>query len=96
MLQGVPVRLLRKDVGQEAKKESEGEVKRLSITEARKICESLGARGVIVIAFSEDDMAGTNYGATRAECADLGQTLDAIIESMQTGNLIVWRKNHGV
>lgn len=39
-------------------------MKRLSITEARKICESLGARGVIVIAFSEDGMAGTSYGAT--------------------------------
>lgn len=78
---------------EQAGEESEGEeVKRLSITEARKICESLGARGVIVIAFSEDDMAGTSYGATQAECADLGQTLEAIIAKIETGAIPVWRR----
>lgn len=67
-------------------------MKRLSITEARKICESLGARGVIVIAFSEDDMAGTSYGATRAECADLGMTLEAIMDEIETEDISVWRR----
>lgn len=65
-------------------------MKRLSITEARQICEKLGARGVIVIAFSEDDMAGTSYGATREECADLAETLEVIAEKIEQEQILVW------
>ncbi len=65
-------------------------MKRLSITEARQICEKLGARGVIVLSFSEDNIAGTSYGATRAECSDLGRTLDAIVDEISSERIGVW------
>jgi hypothetical protein len=65
-------------------------VKRVSITEARRICEQIGARGVIVLSFDEDDVQGTSYGATREECADLAETLEAIAEKIEREEILVW------
>lgn len=66
-------------------------MKRPTITQAKKICEELRARGVIVLAFDEDDFQGVSYGETRAECSQLGQTMDAICDEISAGRIGVWR-----
>lgn len=55
------------------------------ITDARKLCEALGARSVIVIAFEGNRYAAASYGETRAACASTGKTLDAIVGHMDQG-----------
>lgn len=52
------------------------------ITDARKLCEALGARSVIVIACEGSRYAAASYGETRAECASTGKTLDAIADAL--------------
>ena len=60
------------------------------IHHARTLCESLKARGVIVLAFTEDNVAAASYGETKAECAQLKGTLDAIIRDIEEGEIPVW------
>ena len=72
-------------------------MKHPTITQARTICEALGAtyttdpvRGVIVLAFSRGNVAGASYGETKAECKQVGYTLDRIIEYIMGGLIPVW------
>ncbi len=55
------------------------------ITDARKVCEALGARSVIVIAFEGDRYGAVSYGETKAECKSTGETLDAIVNRLRDG-----------
>ena len=64
---------------------------RPTITQARRICDELKARGVIILAFTEDNFAGASYGETRGECRQLGVTLDAIVDDINAGRIPVWR-----
>ncbi len=65
-------------------------VKRPTIRQAQTICESLGARAVIVLALSEDGFAVASYGATKAECSQTGHTLDKIVDAIGDGSIPVW------
>ena len=61
-----------------------------TITQAKRICEAVKARGVIVIAFDEESVAGASYGETKPECKDMGVLLDAIVADIQSGRLQPW------
>lgn len=61
-----------------------------TVPQARQVCAALGARGVIVLAFSRDNVAGASYGETKAECGQLGYTLDRIIEHLCDGRIPMW------
>ncbi|HWQ54850.1 MAG TPA: hypothetical protein VN442_14280 [Bryobacteraceae bacterium] len=63
---------------------------RPTITQARRICEALKARGVIILAFTEDNFAGASYGETKGECGQLGRVLDKIASLMGSGFVRVW------
>ena len=65
-------------------------MKRPTIQQAHAICDSLKARGVIVLAFSGDDAAGASYGETKGECQQIGYTLDRIVEDIMSGRIPVW------
>lgn len=65
-------------------------MKRPTIQQTHAICDSLKARGVIVLAFSEDGVAGASYGETRGECKQLSYTLDCIIDAINEGRIPVW------
>ena len=55
------------------------------------MCESLKARAVIVLAFSEDGIAGASYGETKLECQQIGYTLDRIVEeAIEDGQIPMW------
>ena len=58
-------------------------LKRPTVLQTHAICESLKARAVIVLAFSEDGVAGASYGETRLECSQIGYTLDRIVEAIE-------------
>jgi hypothetical protein len=63
-------------------------VRRVSIADARRVCESLGARQVIVLVFDADGrFSASSYGETRAECGRVGKTLDAICDRLDDGRL---------
>lgn len=66
-------------------------MKRPTITDAKTICERIGARAVIVIALYPDNFAGASYGETKRECGQTGYTLDRIMEEIQSGGIPVWR-----
>lgn len=57
------------------------------IGDAKRICEELGARSVVVLAFEGDKLAAVSYGETKAECASTGRTLDAIYDALMQGRL---------
>ena len=65
-------------------------MKQPTISQARAICDAVKARGVIVLAFSKDNVAGASYGETKAECGQLGYTLDRIIEDLCEGRIPMW------
>lgn len=65
-------------------------MKRPTVHQTHAICESLNARAVIILAFSEDSIAGASYGETKRECQQTGYTLDLIIEALESGVIPVW------
>ena len=65
-------------------------MKRPTVHQAHAICDSVKARGVIVLAFSDDNVAGASYGETKAECKQIAFTLDEIIEAIQEGQIPIW------
>ena len=65
-------------------------MKKPTISQARSICDSLNVRAVIILAFSEDNVAGASYGETKLECQQTGYTLDRIIEDLCEGRIPVW------
>lgn len=59
-----------------------------SITAARRVCEAIGARQVVVVAFDGDGCyAVTSYGETKAECAAVALLCDAIANDLTSGRL---------
>jgi len=70
-------------------------MKKPTIAQAKAICEALKARGVIVLAFTEDDVAGASYAASRSECQQLGYTLDCIIDAISDGRCTTWTDSMG-
>ena len=59
-----------------------------TITAARKCCETIGARQVVVIAFDRDGHFGViSYGDTKAECAAVRPLCDAIADALARGAL---------
>ena len=65
-------------------------MKQPTVHQAHGICDSVKARGVIVLAFSGNNVAGASYGETKAECKQIGYTLDLIIEGIMEGRIPVW------
>ena len=63
-----------------------------TVHQAHAICDSLKARAVIVLALTDDNVAGSSYGETKLECQQVGYTLDRIIEAIQAGFIPVWAK----
>ena len=61
-----------------------------TINQAKRICEAIKARGVIVLAFDEEAVAGASYGETKPECKDMGVLLDGIVALVQSGELQPW------
>jgi len=63
-------------------------VKRVRITDARRIAEANGARQVVVVAFDADGhFAAASYGETTRECRAVGLLLDAIADRLNDGRL---------
>lgn len=64
---------------------------RLSITDARRVCEKVGARQVVIVAFTDTDPAiafrVVSYGDTKAECAAVRPLCDAIADRLIDGSL---------
>lgn len=61
---------------------------RATITEARRACEAIGARQVVIIAFDVDGrFAVTSYGETKAECAAVRTLCDRIADDLRSGRL---------
>lgn len=54
-------------------------MKRPTVRQAHAICESVKAKAVIILALSDDQVAGASYGETRALCKQAGYTLDCIV-----------------
>jgi hypothetical protein len=52
------------------------------ISDAKAICQSLGARSVILIVIDKDRYASVSYGETKAECTMTGRLLDRICEKV--------------
>ena len=65
-------------------------MKRPIVRQTHAICESLKARAVIVLAFSEGGVAGASYGETKLECSQIGYTLDRIVEAIEAGEIPMW------
>lgn len=65
-------------------------MKRPTIKQAKQICESLNARAVIVLMLDQEAIAGSSYAQTKAECKQAGETLDEIINAIDTGKIPVW------
>lgn len=62
----------------------------VTIGDARKICEKVGARGVIVLSFSAAAFSAASYGQTKAECRQVGKLLDRIVSMLASGDLKAW------
>ena len=63
-------------------------MKKMTITEVRRIVEAHGAQQGIVILFGSGRFASASYGVTKALCARVGKTLDAIADGLRDGKVI--------
>ena len=70
-------------------------MKRLTIQQARAICSANQARGVIILAFTDDAIGGVSYGDTKSDCKQLAYTLDSIIDKINEGHIPVWQDSMG-
>ena len=61
-----------------------------TVADASALCRKLGARGVIVLAFDEEQFASGSYGMTRVECRDMAALSDAIFSDIRANNYPVW------
>ncbi len=64
----------------------------VEITDARKVCRELGARGVIIIAVDRDRYASASYGATNQECGLMRVTLRSIARKIESGEIPIWEE----
>ena len=65
-------------------------MRRPTVHQAHGIRDLLKCRGVIILAFTEDDYAGSSYGETTAECKQMAYTLDSIVADIESGRTPVW------
>lgn len=63
---------------------------RPTVHQAHAIRDLLKVRAVIILALSEDNVAGASYGETKKECKETAYTMDRIIEDIQEGRIPVW------
>lgn len=66
-----------------------------TISEAKRICERIGARGVIVLAFDEERFTGASYGETKHECRQVGRLMDRILREIEEERIEVWDDRYG-
>lgn len=58
-------------------------MKAIPIAKVRALSEAAGGRGAILLVFDgEGNYSGASYGDTRAECKELGRTLDEICDGL--------------
>jgi len=62
-----------------------------TIAEAKKFAKSHGASGAVLIAFTDDDVAATSYGADRRRCSDMETCMDKLIDALESGAVTAWR-----
>jgi len=55
--------------------------KSMSIAQVRELGRKLEARGVIILVFDDEVVAGTSWGRTRQDCKLLGQWMDDLIDN---------------
>lgn len=65
---------------------NEDVLKQKAVGHARCLARQYGARGVVVLVFDQDRVAGASYGETKAECKKLGKVLDGIVDELQSKN----------
>lgn len=61
-----------------------------TIDEARTLCERIGAKGVIILAFTKARFVSVSYGTTTAHCRSMGKLNDKIAEMIEAGDLAAW------
>ena len=69
---------------------NEDVLKQKAVGHARWLARQYGARGVVVLVFDQDRVAGASYGETKAECKKLGQVLDGIVDELQLEGPSAW------
>lgn len=69
-------------------------LKQKAVGHARWLARQYGARGVVVLVFDGDHVAGASYGETRAECKRLGHVLDGIVDELLSAGPSAWNP-HG-
>jgi hypothetical protein len=63
-------------------------MRQLKVGDARKVCESLQARQVVVVAFDGGGaFAVASYGETTRECAEVKPLCDDIAKGLMDGRL---------
>lgn len=61
---------------------------RATIASARRTCEEIGARQVIVLAFDGSGrFAVVSYGETRQECRAVARVADVLADGLKSGDI---------
>lgn len=63
-------------------------LRKVTITDVRRLVEAHGAAQGIVILFGEGRFASASYGTTKALCARVAKTLDAIADGLKSGGIV--------
>lgn len=62
----------------------------VSVARLRTAAKREGYRGVIVLVFGDENMAGSSYGSDRADCDDMGRLLDSVMDQVEAGEIGGW------
>lgn len=62
-------------------------MKKIAISEARRLAEQSGAETIVVFAFTDDQFSAVSYGVTNVKCRSAARWLDAIADDLKNGNI---------
>jgi len=65
-------------------------MKPLSIEAAKRFAKSIGADGVVILAFTRDQFAHTTYGRNREDCSIMRQLAEYLAIPIESGALDPW------
>lgn len=70
------------------------QIGKIKVEDARRLAKQLRARGLIVIAFDDDNYASASYGKSKRDCTDMAGLADAITDAIEHEVFTAWSKRN--
>jgi hypothetical protein len=70
------------------------QIGKLTVHDARLLAKALRARGVLIIAFDDDNYAAASFGKKKRDCEDMAALSDSITDAIEHEIFTTWSKRN--